>query len=142
VALERGAHPFFVAKTAAAGDVVDAVLGFFQQAPGGFQPEHFDCFGRSAAGLRLVASSEVSRTHAHVFGEQIDIQPFVAEIFRDPDMKVLESRRSQSLGLQELAELRLTAWPLHVDHQLPGDPVCTENLIRVDDMMESLKLAE
>jgi hypothetical protein len=44
-----------------------------------------------------------------LFGEQIDIQPFVAEIFRDPDMKVLESRRSQSLGLQELTELRLAA---------------------------------
>jgi hypothetical protein len=31
VALERGAHPFFIAKTAA-GDAVDALLGFFQQA--------------------------------------------------------------------------------------------------------------
>jgi hypothetical protein len=44
VALERGAHPFFIAKTAAAGDAVDALLGFFQQAPGGFQPEHFDAW--------------------------------------------------------------------------------------------------
>jgi hypothetical protein len=66
VVLERGAHPFFIAKTAAAGDAVDALLGFFQQAPGSFQPEQFDCFGRSAAGLCLVASSEVSRTHAHL----------------------------------------------------------------------------
>ena len=82
--LERGAHPFFIAKTAAAGDAVDALLGFFQQAPGGFQPEQFDCFGRSAAGLCLVASSEVSRTHAHAFGEQIDIQPFVAEMPQYP----------------------------------------------------------
>jgi hypothetical protein len=54
--------------------------------------------------LCLVASSEVSQTHAGVFGEQIDIQPFVAEIFRDPDMKVLETRRRQSLGLRRKDE--------------------------------------
>jgi hypothetical protein len=34
-------------------------------------------------------SSEVSQTHAHVFGEQIDIQPFVAEIVRNPVVEVL-----------------------------------------------------
>jgi hypothetical protein len=51
VALKCGSHPFFIAKTAASGAAVDALLGFFQQAPGGFPPEQFDCFGRSAAGL-------------------------------------------------------------------------------------------
>jgi hypothetical protein len=30
VALERGAHPFFIAKAAAAGDAVEALLGIFQ----------------------------------------------------------------------------------------------------------------
>lgn len=59
MALERGPHPLFIAKAAAAGDPVDALLGFFQQAPGGFQPEYFDCFGRRATGLCLVASREV-----------------------------------------------------------------------------------
>ena len=47
VALERGAHPFFIAKTAAAGNAVDTLLSFFQQAPSGFQSEHFDCFAET-----------------------------------------------------------------------------------------------
>src|SRR3984957_13718495 len=61
VALERRAHPFLVAEAAAARDAVDALLGFFEQAPGGFQPEQFDRLGRRAAGLGLVASGKVSR---------------------------------------------------------------------------------
>src|ERR1700722_13535755 len=121
VALERRAHPFLVAEAAAARDAVDALLGFFEQASGGFQAEQFDRLGRCAAGLGLVASGKVSRTHADAFGEPFDIQSFIAEILRYPDVKVLEGRRVQGLRLQELAELRLSAWPLHVDHKLAGD---------------------
>ncbi|MDQ1452949.1 MAG: hypothetical protein QOK38_2815, partial [Acidobacteriaceae bacterium] len=54
MSLEGGAHTLLITESAAARDAVDALLGFFKQAPGGFQPEHFDCFGRSAAGLCLV----------------------------------------------------------------------------------------
>src|ERR1700726_2806895 len=121
MAPERGAHPFLIAEAAAAGDAVDTLLGFFEQASGGFQAEQFDRLGRCAAGLGLVASGKVSRTHADAFGEPFDIQSFIAEILRYPHVKVLEGSRVQGLRLQELAELRLSAWPLHVDHKLAGD---------------------
>jgi hypothetical protein len=108
MALERGTHPFLIAKTAAARNAVDALLGFFEQAAGGFQPEHLDRLGRCAPRLGLVAPGEISWAHADAFGELIDIQSFVTEILRYPDVKVLEGRRVQGLRLQELAELRLT----------------------------------
>jgi hypothetical protein len=101
-----------IAKTAAARDAIDALLGFFEQAPGGFQPEHLDRLGRCAPRLSLVAPGEISWAHADAFGELIDIQSFVTEILRYPDVKVFEGRRGQGLRLQELAELRLSAWPL------------------------------
>jgi len=44
VALERDAHPFFTAKTTAAGDAVDAVLGFFRQTPGAPSPGRLNEF--------------------------------------------------------------------------------------------------
>jgi hypothetical protein len=86
VASERGAHPFFIAEAAVASDAIDALLGFFEQAPGGFEPEDFDRLGRCATGLGLVASGEVSRTHANAFCELIDIQSFITEILRNPEM--------------------------------------------------------
>src|SRR6202140_662213 len=121
MALERGTHPFLIAKTAAARDAIDALLGLFEQAPGGFQPEHLDRLGRCAPRLSLVAPGEISWAHADAFGELIDIQSFVTEILRYPDVKVFEGRRGQGLRLQELAELRLSAWPLQIDHKLAGD---------------------
>src|SRR6266478_5437819 len=92
MAPERGAHPFLIAEAAAARYAVDALLGFFEQTSGGFQPEQFDRLGRCAAGLGLVASGKVSRTHADAFGEPFDIKSFIAEILRYPDVKVLEGR--------------------------------------------------
>ena len=49
MALKRGAHPFFIAKAATAGDAVDALLRIFQQAACGLQPEHRS--GRTASEL-------------------------------------------------------------------------------------------
>jgi len=38
--------------------------------------------------------------------------------------------------------LRIAKGELRVERESAALPVCTENLIRVDDVMESLKLAE
>jgi hypothetical protein len=46
--------------------------------------------------------------------------------------------RLANAAFQHVAHPQLTPDLLHVD----GAPVCTENLIRVDDVMESPKLAE
>jgi hypothetical protein len=41
-----------------------------------------------------------------------------------------------------LGKVMLVADGLRLGHMSPNSPVCTENLIRVDDVMESPKLAE
>src|SRR4051812_7993564 len=62
VALERVAHPVFVAKAGAARDGFDTLVGVFEQAARRLQSEQLDGFGGRAARLGLVDARKITRT--------------------------------------------------------------------------------
>jgi hypothetical protein len=43
------------------------------------------------------SSGEVSRAHADAFGQQIDVQSFVTEVLRYPEVQILEGGRGPGL---------------------------------------------
>src|SRR5260370_32778249 len=60
---ERAAHRIRAAKTACAGNLGKASMGFLQPSAGGLDPQAFDKSGRRPANLLAEHAGKVARTH-------------------------------------------------------------------------------
>ena len=86
---ERTAQLLFVAESASSSDRIDSVVGLFERAPGGVDPEALHRSRRGPLADLSVAAGEIAGAHAGTLRETLDSK-VLGQVLGDPAFQVSE----------------------------------------------------